>query len=79
VTLPFPYRVVATFDRLELSDLPADVPIMLPYHWLDGLSSPTPGVTLAPVQVYNDPVPFIQITHAHGGDALICLQGRCAE
>ena len=76
---PLPYRVSATFDRLELGDLPAGEPITLPYHWLDGLTSPTTGVTLAPTQLYNDPVPFIQITHADGGDALICLRGRCVE
>lgn len=78
-TEPTPDRVSATFDRLEVRDLPAGEPVTLPYHWLDGLTSPTPGVTLAPVQVYNDPVPFIQITRAHGGDALVCLRARCAR
>jgi hypothetical protein len=49
------------FNRLELSDLKGDE-VVLKYHWVDGLAA-TPATKILPVQVADDPIPFIKLVN----------------
>jgi hypothetical protein len=52
-------KVKARLNRLELSDLKGKE-IVLKYHWIKGLSA-SPPARIAPVKIYDDPIPFIKI------------------
>ena len=54
-------NVKAGYNRLELSELKGDE-LILKYHWLDGLTA-EPSVRMEPIQVADDPIPFIKIIH----------------
>jgi hypothetical protein len=52
-------EVNAGFNRLELSSLKGKE-VILKYHWIDGLTS-TPAANIVPVNIADDPIPFIKI------------------
>jgi hypothetical protein len=52
-------KVKAGPNRLELSELKGKE-IVLKYHWIKGLSA-TRRVQIAPIRIYDDPIPFIKI------------------
>ena len=52
-------RVKAGLDRLELSEIKGKE-IVLKYHWTEGLSA-NPPAKIVPVEIYDDPIPFIKI------------------
>jgi hypothetical protein len=52
-------EVNAGFNRLELSSLKGKE-VILKYHWIDGLTS-TPAAKIVPVNIADDPIPFIKI------------------
>lgn len=52
-------KVQAGANRLELSEL-RGTSIVLKYHWVEGLSA-TPAVKLMPIQLADDPIPFIKL------------------
>jgi hypothetical protein len=54
-------NVKAGYNRLELSDLKGDE-LILKYHWVDGLTA-EPSVRIEPIQIADDPIPFIKIIH----------------
>jgi hypothetical protein len=49
----------AGLNRLDLSDVEGKE-IVLKYHWIEGLVG-MPDVEVTPVQMYDDPIPFIRI------------------
>ncbi len=58
-------RVRADYDRIECSEVEGSE-VILKYHWVAGLqiSSPTlqdPPLTIEPVHLLEDPIPFIRI------------------
>ncbi len=52
-------QVQAGANRLELSDLKGRE-VVLKYHWLENLTS-APAVKIVPVQLADDPIPFIKL------------------
>jgi hypothetical protein len=52
-------EVKAGFNRIELSDVKGDE-VILKYHWIDGLSA-GPAAKIVPVNIADDPIPFIKI------------------
>ena len=54
-------NVKAGYNRLELSELKGDE-LILKYHWVDGLTA-EPSVRMEPIQIADDPIPFIKIIH----------------
>jgi hypothetical protein len=54
-------NVTAGYNRLELSELQGDE-VILKYHWVDGLRA-EPSVRMEPIQIADDPIPFIKIIH----------------
>ena len=52
-------QVQTSANRLELRDLNGRE-IVLKYHWLENLSA-TPAVKVAPIQLADDPIPFIKL------------------
>jgi hypothetical protein len=56
--------VRATLDRIEIQNASAGR-LVLKYHWLESLTAPL-GVTLYPVYMPRDPIPFIGIENPTG-------------
>jgi hypothetical protein len=52
-------QVQAGANRLELSNLKGSQ-IVLKYHWVEGLFA-TPAVKLMPIELADDPIPFIKL------------------
>jgi hypothetical protein len=52
-------QVIAKLNRLEVSTSGANE-VLLKYHWLDGLVS-NPPATIIPVEISDDPIPFIKV------------------
>ena len=52
-------QVQISANRLELRDLKGRE-VVLKYHWLENLTS-APAVKIAPVQLADDPIPFIKL------------------
>ncbi|MBM4297898.1 MAG: hypothetical protein FJ143_09180 [Deltaproteobacteria bacterium] len=52
-------KVKAAHNRIDLSELSGKV-IILKYHWVAGLKS-EPAAKIEPVQLADDPIPFIKI------------------
>jgi hypothetical protein len=52
-------KLTAGFNRIELSELKGSE-IILKYHWIEGLRS-TPAVKIMPVELADDPIPFIKL------------------
>ena len=52
-------QVQTSANRLELRDLNGRE-IVLKYHWLENLSA-TPAVKIVPIQLADDPIPFIKL------------------
>jgi hypothetical protein len=52
-------QVQASANRLELSNLKGSQ-IVLKYHWVEGLFA-TPAVKLMPIELADDPIPFIKL------------------
>jgi len=53
--------VKAGYNRLELSGLKGNE-VVLKYHWVDGLRT-VPPTRIEPVQVADDPIPFIKLVN----------------
>jgi len=53
--------VKASYNRLELSGLKGNE-VVLKYHWVDGLTT-VPLTRIEPVQVADDPIPFIKLVN----------------
>jgi hypothetical protein len=53
--------VKAGYNRLELSGLKGNE-VVLKYHWVDGLRA-VPPTRIEPVQVADDPIPFIKLVN----------------
>lgn len=51
--------VIASANRLELRDLKGQE-VVLKYHWLEGLNG-APAVNIVPIQLGDDPIPFIKL------------------
>src|ERR1044071_3930227 len=54
-------NVKAGYNRLELSELKGDE-LILKYHWVESLTA-EPSVRMEPIQIADDPIPFIKIIH----------------
>src|SRR4029079_12100082 len=54
-------KLKAGYNRLELSELKGDE-LILKYHWVDGLTA-EPSVRMEPVNLADDPIPFIRLIH----------------
>ena len=54
-------NVKAGYNRLELSELKGDE-LILKYHWVESLTA-EPSVHMEPIQIADDPIPFIKIIH----------------
>jgi hypothetical protein len=52
-------KVKASLNRLDLSELKGKE-IVLKYHWTEGLAA-SPPARIAPVEISDDPIPFIKI------------------
>lgn len=52
-------KVKASLNRLDLSELKGKE-IVLKYHWTEGLAA-SPPARIVPVQISDDPIPFIKI------------------
>jgi hypothetical protein len=52
-------QVQTSANRLELRDLNGRE-IVLKYHWLENLRA-TPAVKIVPIQLADDPIPFIEL------------------
>jgi hypothetical protein len=52
-------RVKAGLNRLSISDARGDT-VVLKYHWVQGLRG-RPELKIVPVQIGDDPIPFIQV------------------
>jgi hypothetical protein len=52
-------KVKASLNRLEVSEVKGNE-VILKYHWTQGLAG-TPATKMAPVKLYDDPIPFIKI------------------
>jgi hypothetical protein len=52
-------KLTAGFNRIDLSELKGSE-IILKYHWIEGLRS-TPAVKIMPVELADDPIPFIKL------------------
>jgi hypothetical protein len=52
-------KVKASLNRLDLSEL-SGKEIVLKYHWTEGLAA-SPPARIVPVQISDDPIPFIKI------------------
>jgi hypothetical protein len=52
-------KLKAAFNRLELSELSGNE-VVLKYHWVEGLRG-TPAVKIIPVELSDDPIPFIKL------------------
>jgi len=52
-------KVAADLGRLKVSDV-KERTIILKYHWVEGLRG-VPAVRLLPVQMHDDPIPFVKI------------------
>lgn len=62
---------------IQVHEIPAGEPIVLPYHWMDLLRAEPGSVELEPVTAGSDPVPFISVRSPQAGDASICLHPPC--
>lgn len=69
--------VSADHQAIRIQEVPAGNRIVLPYHWLDSLRSAPDSVTLEPVLIGADPVPFIGVRSKQTGPVAICLHGSC--
>jgi hypothetical protein len=52
-------EVKAGLNRLEVSNVKGEE-VILKYHWVEGLAG-SPAVKIAPIRLFDDPIPFIKI------------------
>lgn len=64
----------AGYNRIEADIAPGSRPVVLPYHWLDGLTA-NAGNEIVPVLRDDDPVPYICVRRVTATPVVVRYQG----